>query len=680
MNKRMMIRTGRVALGLILVLLLSPLRAADDKGGPLDRLDPKLIPALERFDWQPKELVAVLGEHRGRQGWPVSCVAASPNGKLVASAGSGAAVRVWDPASLRLHAFLGTSSSMTAIAFSADSKLLASSAADGTVHVWTIEDRSVKPLVVLRGPTTATYALAIAPDGKSVIAGGYDMFLRLWDLTAKESKEKEKVAITAHAQPITSLAYSPDGRTVASGGQDGVLKLWDMKDNSPRERFGVKEHTAAVSALAFSPDGKSLASGGNDATIRIWNVGQTKPAPKTMVKAHGSYVYALVYSASGKSLASCGNDATARLWDAGSALRERAVFEGHAGPVTGVALSPDGRTLYTGSSDWTVRAWDIAPKPAQRHVKGHVSAMYTAAFAPTGVPAAPTLATGSEDRTIRLWDLTGAEPKVRTMLKGDSIPIYALAYAPDGKSVAAAGAGITPRFWDTLTSKPLRRFEGHTAAIGSLATSSDGRYLITASSDKTVRVWNTKSGNEVHRFGPFDTASSSVALSPDGRYALAGNGGYLYDEKGRLVVKDGALVFTDCVMHCWDTNTGKELHRIPHTKIVNAVAFTPDGKQAISGSWDTAIRFWNLAGDKPEEVRTFTGKSGYVQGLDCSPDGKMIASLGPDFSVVLWDVASGKRLKEWNVQERVTRVEFSPDSRYLVMALSTGVGYVLRLD
>lgn len=126
--------------------------------------------------------------------------------------------------------------------------------------------------------------------------------------------------------------------------------------------------------------------------------------------------------------------------------------------------------------------------------------------------------------------------------------------------------------------------------------------------------------------------------------------------------------------------TGKELHKVPHTKIDNAVGFTSDGKHAVSGCWDSTIRFWNIAGDKPEEVKTWTTKAGYVQAMACSPDGKLIASVGPDVTVILWDIATGKRLKEWNLPERVNRVDFSPDSQYLVMALGTGVGYVLRLE
>src|SRR5262245_11280256 len=55
---------------------------------PLDKLDPKNIPELDRFDWQPKELMAVLGEHRGRHGHPVTCIAWTRDGKRVISGGT----------------------------------------------------------------------------------------------------------------------------------------------------------------------------------------------------------------------------------------------------------------------------------------------------------------------------------------------------------------------------------------------------------------------------------------------------------------------------------------------------------------------------------------------------------------------------------------------------------------
>src|SRR5262245_59814845 len=82
--------TSKAPLALSVAFFLCAASFAAGQGksaSPLDALDPKKIPALEKFDWQPKELVAVLGEHKGRQGNTVTTVAFHPDGKHVASGG-----------------------------------------------------------------------------------------------------------------------------------------------------------------------------------------------------------------------------------------------------------------------------------------------------------------------------------------------------------------------------------------------------------------------------------------------------------------------------------------------------------------------------------------------------------------------------------------------------------------
>src|SRR5262249_4499905 len=99
--------------------------------GPLDHLDPANIPAHERFPWQPKELVAVLGEHRGRQWSSLIGVAFSANGKLVASCGGDNHIYVWDATTLRLIQMLeGHSDFVWRVTFSRDGHRLVSASAD----------------------------------------------------------------------------------------------------------------------------------------------------------------------------------------------------------------------------------------------------------------------------------------------------------------------------------------------------------------------------------------------------------------------------------------------------------------------------------------------------------------------------------------------------------------------
>jgi WD40 repeat protein len=70
-------------------------------------------------------------------------------------------------------------------------------------------------------------------------------------------------------EPINSLAFSPDGHTLVSGGQDHSVRLWDV---SSGEELGILgEHDAAVFAVSFAPDGRRIASGGFDKVIRLWN-------------------------------------------------------------------------------------------------------------------------------------------------------------------------------------------------------------------------------------------------------------------------------------------------------------------------------------------------------------------------------------------------------------------------
>jgi WD40 repeat protein len=644
---------------------------------PLDKLDPKTIPALERFDWQPPELVAVLGEHRGRHASAVHCVAFSGNGKWVASGGASTSVRIWDAVTLRLLEHLGASSSIYAIAFSRDSKRLGVAVADGSVRIWDMTASPPRLEFTFREATSPLYALAFAPDGKHVAAGGFDLQLRVWDLTTK--KGKQIMAVTAHSEYLRAVAYAPDGRTMASGGNDGTVKVWDIVDGSPKEKAAAaKEHEKGVQTLAFSPDGKMLVSGGADGFLRVLNVNNGKG--KVALKAHGgSDITSLSFAPGGKVLASSGGDAAIHVWDTtGGTLRPRTVLDGHASRVTGIAFGPDGKTLASGSSDWTVRLWELAGTKVARKpvIKGHLSAVYALTFAPDG----KSLASGGVDTSARIWDVTAAEPRSRNVLKGDSFQIYSMAYTPDSK-LAVVGASVPFRTWDPLTGKSVRRFEGHSGAISSIALSGDGRRAVTASSDKTARVWDPRTGNDLGKPVGHEVAPNSAAISPDGTRGLSAGGGYLLDEKGRLVIKDGAYVYTDCRVRYWDIGTGQELHNFTnYTKPVYTVAFAPDGKSGASGDGDGTIRLVSFTGAKPEETKLLQDKPGLVSWLTFSPDGKQLASRGPWASVTLWDVASGKKTKEWTVQEYVRKLAFSPDGRHLALSMDTGVVYILRMS
>jgi len=135
----------------------------------------------------------------------------------------------------------------------------------------------------------------------------------------------------------------------------------------------------------------------------------------------------------------------------------------------------------------------------------------------------------------------------------------------------------------------------------------------------------------------------AVAFSPDGKLALTGS----VDQTARL----------------WETATGKPVATLSgHTGSVYAVAFSPDGKLALTGSWDNTARLWEAATGKP--VATLSGHTGSVDAVAFSPDGKLALTGSVDKTARLWEAATGKPVATLSGHtDRVGAVAFSPDGK-----------------
>jgi WD40 repeat protein len=140
-----------------------------------------------------------------------------------------------------------------------------------------------------------------------------------------------------------------------------------------------------------------------------------------------------------------------------------------------------------------------------------------------------------------------------------------------------------------------------------------------------------------------------VAFSPDGRMALSGS-------------EDKTLIL-------WDLASGKPIQRLArHSGEVHSVAFSPDGRMALSGSEDKTLILWDLASGKP--IQRLAGHSGEVHSVTFSPDGRTALSGSEDKTLILWDLDTGAQLRRFvGHMDAVATVAFSPDGR---AALSGG--------
>src|SRR5579885_746744 len=594
---------------------------------PLDQLTTK--PA----GWQPKELVAVVGEPHGRQWGPVYAVAVSPDGKLIAgggedrhihlwgagqmaerhalpshggrvgalafapggkllaSGGTDNTVRLWNPATGKeLAALPGHGAEITGVAFSADGKTLATASADGVAKVWDVTPPKAPPgprkeRRTLTGPKARINALALSPDGKLLAAAEADGAVRLWDVT----KGSAWAVLQAHKGPVQGVAWSPDGKAIASAGQDGAIKLWAVPASPAaapvqQERLALKAQPGGVWAVAFSPKGKALASAGNDGHVKLWDPATGKE--QAALSGHGGPVRALAFAGEDR-LVSGGQDGTVRQWVlAGAKSHERNPRP--RGVAHHLAFAPDGRLLAADGGNGKLRLWEAATRKERLAGTGHGGRITCVAFAPAGSQAV----TGVTDGAVRLGDAdTGKE--VRALAKAHNGPVTAAACSPDGRTLASAGNDKLIRLWDLATGQDGPTLKGHAKPVRWLGWSLDGKTFASADEDG-VRLWDPAKGQE-RAWWPAPKGVGAVlglALSPDGRTAAVAN--------------------ADHMLRLYDTVTG-EVRAVcaGHTAAITGLAFTPDGNALASAGHDGRLFSWDPKGNKVREWSL----PGPVQGL-----------------------------------------------------------------
>jgi WD40 repeat protein len=297
-------------------------------------------------------------------------------------------------------------------------------------------------------------------------------------------------------------------------------------------------------------------------------------AEVNQVGAHGYWLNRVRFSRDGKHAIAAGGALI--LFEIATGKEVGRVLEvGGARP--GLDLSKDGKHVLTGHANSP--DFHLVELPSLKTVqtfKGKKGGgVPVVALSPDGATA---LASHSADSTIHVWDVkTG---KDLGQLK-DGLVSYApsLSFSPDGKKLLIAQYGKPGdefvRLYDVSTRKPIKGFKGHKGSVTCVKFRPDGKTGVSSDQDGELILWDLETGKAVRRM-EHGSHVNDIAVSPDGKRLLSGG-------------------FEDRKVKLWDLETGKLIESFEgHVSRVLGVAFSADGKQAISSDAVCCVRVWKL--------------------------------------------------------------------------------------
>ena len=343
--------------------------------------------------------------------------------------------------------------------------------------------------------------------------------------------------------------------------------------------------------------------------------------------------------------------------------------------------------MATGGIDGVLKLWDLSSLRQMARWQGHRKRITAVAFSPDG----NSVATSSDDGTGRIWDATTHGDAAS--LPAHNGPVRSLSFSPKG-SLFATCSGPTIKIWRGRRLVRVLRSPDITFPFTSTAFSRDGSQLAATNAGDVVTLWDAVTWRETLPRLPHEHTPLCVAFAPDGQTLATANFGgtaklwdiasrrelhtlTLTDKVTAVAISAGGKYLAACSadgrVPVWDPSNGRSAAVLTgHEGPVHTLAFSSDGRMLATGSDDGTIRLWN-SGDWRKKPEILQARLGNIVHLAFSPDGKTLATAHDREALTLWNVQLRSEVAFLHSDEfELLQVAFSPDGQTLAAGSATG--------